>query len=176
MKVRVSELPDSGRVSHFHKSEVWLSALPEATQEITLERPIEVDLDLSPGGDGIKLSGRLQGAVRVSCSRCLQQFVLNVDEAIDFMLLEPQPGDAPEEIDLTAEELDTEFFDGETIDVDHIVTEQIFLALPQRPLCRAECKGLCPGCGVDLNIESCRCEKQETESPFDVLRSIKIKQ
>jgi uncharacterized protein len=173
--VRVSELPDSGRVFHFHKSEAWLSALPEVTQEITLERPIEVDLDLSPEGDGIKLSGRLQGAVRVSCSRCLQKFVFNLDEAIDFMLLEPLAGDAPEEIDLTAEELDTEFFDGETIDVDHIATEQIFLALPQRPLCRPECKGLCSGCGADLNVESCQCEKGESGSPFDVLRSIKIR-
>jgi uncharacterized protein len=148
--------------------------MAEGTQEITLAAPIDVDLDLLPQKDGIKLSGLLRGAVKVLCSRCLQEFVLDLDEVIDFMLLAPLPPDAPEEIDLKSEDLDTEFFDGVTIDVDHIVTEQIFLALPQRPLCRPECKGLCPGCGVDLNVESCRCERSETGSPFDVLRSMKI--
>lgn len=173
MKLRVAELPDTGTVVHFHRSEGWSSTMAEGTQEITLAGPIDVDLDLLPQKDGIKLSGRLQGAVKVLCSRCLQELVLDLDEAIDFMLLAPLPPDAPEEIDLKSEDLDTEFFDGVTIDVDHIVTEQIFLALPQRPLCRPECKGLCPGCGADLNVESCRCERRETGSPFDVLRSMK---
>jgi uncharacterized protein len=147
--------------------------MAEAMQEITLAGPIDVDLEFLPQKDGIKLSGRLQGAVKVLCSRCLQEFVLDLDEVIDFMLLAPLPPDAPEEIDLKSEDLDTEFFDGVTIDVDHIVTEQIFLALPQRPLCHPACKGLCPGCGVDLNLESCRCERRESGSPFDVLRSMK---
>jgi len=170
----VAELPDSGRAVHFHRSEDWLADLTQVSQEISLARPIQVDLNLVPEGDGIKLSGRLQGAVSVPCSRCVQEFVLDLDETIDFVLLEPLPADTPEEIDLTSEDLETEFYDGVTIDVDHIVREQIFLALPQRPLCRQECKGLCPGCGADLNEKSCRCEKKETDSPFDVLRSIKI--
>lgn len=177
MKVRVDELPDSGRVMHFHETEAWFSTRMRSGEdagEITLARPINVDLELVPEAEQIKLNGQLQGAVRLRCSRCLQDYVLKLDEPIDLMLLHPLPADTPEEIDLRPEDLDTGFFDGVTIDVDLIVAEQIFLALPQQPLCQPDCQGLCSGCGADLNRETCKCEKRETASAFDVLRSVKL--
>lgn len=179
MKVRVDELPDSGRVLHFHKTQAWFSSRMtsgEDAREIILVRPLNVELELIPEAGRIKLSGHLKGAVQVPCSRCLQDFVLDLNESIELTLLRPLPTDTPEEIDLRPEDLDTEFFDGVTIDVDFIVAEQIFLALPQKPLCHPDCQGLCSGCGAELNLESCRCEAKETVSVFDVLRSMKIEQ
>ena len=176
MKVRVDELPDSGRVFHFHKTDAWLASRMEGAREITLARPVNVDLEVIQEADGIKLSGRLQGAVSIPCSRCIQDFVLNLDESIDFTLLRPLSAGAPAEIDLKPEDLDTEFFDGVTIDVDLIVVEQIFLALPQKPLCGSDCQGLCSSCGADLNREACRCEKEEEGSVFAGLRSLNIEQ
>lgn len=179
MKVRVDELPDSGRVVHFHENEAWFSTRirsGEDAGEITLARPINVDLELVPEAKQIKLNGQLQGAVRLRCSRCLQDYVLKLDEPIDLLLLHPLSADTPEEIDLRPEDLDTEFFDGVTIDVDLIVEEQIFLALPQQSLCQPDCQGLCSGCGADLNREACKCEKRETTSAFDVLRSVKLEE
>lgn len=178
MKVRVDELPDSGRVVHFHETDTWFSSKirsGEDAGEITLARPINVDLELVPEAKQIKLNGQLQGAVRLRCSRCLQDYVLKLDEPID-LLLHPLTADTPEEIDLRPEDLDTEFFDGVTIDVDLIVEEQIFLALPQQSLCQPDCQGLCSGCGADLNREACKCEKRETTSAFDVLRSVKLEE
>lgn len=178
MKVRVDELPDSGRVVHFHETDTWFSSRirsGEDAGEITLARPINVDLELVPEAKQIKLNGQLQGAVRLRCSRCLQDYVLKLDEPID-LLLHPLTADTPEEIDLRPEDLDTEFFDGVTIDVDLIVEEQIFLALPQQSLCQPDCQGLCSGCGADLNREACKCEKRETTSAFDVLRSVKLEE
>ncbi len=177
MKVRVDELPDSGRVMHFHETDAWFSTRMlsgEDADEIALARPINVDLELVPEAEQIKLNGQLQGAVRLRCSRCLQDYVLQLDEPIDLMLLHPLPEDTAEEIGLRPEDLDTEFFDGVTIDVDLIIAEQIFLALPQQPVCQPDCQGLCSGCGVDLNREACKCEKRETTSAFDVLRSVKL--
>ncbi|MEE9122293.1 MAG: DUF177 domain-containing protein [Syntrophobacteria bacterium] len=177
MKVRVDELPDSGRVMHFHETEAWFSTRMRSGEdagEITLARPINVDLELVPEAEQIKLNGQLQGAVRLRCSRCLQDYVLKLDEPIDLMLLHPLPAGTPEEIDLRPEDLDTRFFDGVTIDVDLIVAEQIFLALPQQPLCQPDCQGLCSGCGAYLNRETCKCEKRETASAFDVLQSVKL--
>ncbi len=170
----MDELPDTGRVIHFHKTDAWLASMTEDTREITLARPVEVDLELVPEADSIKLRGRLQGGVQIACSRCLQDFVLDLDEAIDVNLLRPLSADAPHEIDLRPEDLDTEFFDGVTIDVDFIVAEQIFLALPQKPLCQPECEGLCSGCGAELKRESCRCEKIDKVSVFDALQSMKV--
>jgi uncharacterized protein len=155
----VDELPDIGRVIHFHKTDSWLASMTEDAREITLARPVKVDLEVIPEADRIKLRGHLQGALQVACSRCLQDFVLV---------------DAPNEIDLRPEDLDTEFFDGVTIDVDLIVAEQIFLALPQKPLCQPDCGGLCSGCGAELNREACQCEKIDRVSVFDALRSVKV--
>ena len=167
----MDELPDTGRVIHFHKTDAWLASMTEGTREITLARPVEVDLELIPETDRIKLRGHLQGALQVACSRCLQDFVLDLDE---ITLLRPLSVDAPYEIDLRPEDLDTEFFDGVTIDVDLIVAEQVFLALPQKPLCQPDCGGLCSGCGAELNREACRCEKIDRVSVFDALRAVKI--
>ena len=170
----MDELPDTGRVIHFHKTDPWLASMIEDAREITLARPVEVDLEIIREADSIRLRGHLQGALQVACSRCLQDFVLDLDETIDFTLVQSPPADAPYEIDLQPEDLDTEFFDGVTIDVDLIVAEQIFLALPQKPLCRPECAGLCSGCGADLNREECKCEKIERVSVFHALQSVKI--
>jgi uncharacterized protein len=175
----VDELPDSGRVVHFHETDTWFSSKirsGEDAGEITLAQPVNVDLELVPEAKQIKLNGQLQGAVRLRCSRCLQDYVLKLDEPIDLLLLHPLSADTPEEIDLRPEDLDTEFFDGVTIDVDLIVEEQIFLALPQQSLCQTDCQGLCSGCGADLNREACKCEKRETTSAFDVLRSVRLEE
>lgn len=177
MKVRVDELPESGRVIHFHETAAWFSSRmnsAEDAREISLERAVSVDLELISEKDQVKLSGHLQTTVRVACSRCLQDYTVELDEGIELVLLRFVPEDTPEEVDLLPQELDTEFYDGVTIDVDLIVTEQIFLALPQKPLCQPECSGLCSGCGADLNRESCRCEKREAGSAFDALRSMKL--
>ena len=177
MKVRVDELPDSGRIVHFHETEAWFSARMDSAEdarEISLASPVKVDLELVPEAEHIRLSGHMQATVRVACSRCLEEFVLELDDSIPLMLLQPLTADTAEEIDLRPQDLNTAFFDGETIDVDLIVSEQIFLALPQRPLCQADCQGLCSECGANLNRESCGCEKEKIGSAFDVLREVKI--
>ncbi|UCG13943.1 MAG: DUF177 domain-containing protein [Deltaproteobacteria bacterium] len=177
MKVRVDELPDGGRIIHFHELPNWFSSRMETTEdarEITLARPVNVDLELIPETGQVRLSGHLRTAVRLACSRCVQDFVVELDESMDMVLLRPLPAETPEEIDLRPQDLDTEFYDGVTIDVDLIVAEQIFLTIPQKPLCQPNCRGICLGCGVDLNQASCVCENKASGSAFDVLRSMKI--
>ena len=174
MKVRVDELPDAGRTIHFHETEAWFSPKVGDEREISLASPVNVALELIPEAEHIRFSGHLRTAVRVACSRCLQDFILELNETIPLILLQPVSPDSEEEIDLRPQDLDTTFFDGEAVDVDLIVAEQIFLALPQRPLCRLDCQGLCSECGADLNRESCGCEKREIGSAFDALKAVKI--
>lgn len=58
------------------------------------------------------------------------------------------------------------------IDIDEALSEQVFLELPLRHLCKEDCKGLCPKCGCDLNKESCNCNLNEPDPRFDVLRKL----
>lgn len=58
------------------------------------------------------------------------------------------------------------------IDADEALIEQIVLELPLRHLCKEDCKGLCPVCGIDLNTDTCSCETKEADPRFDILRKL----
>jgi len=67
---------------------------------------------------------------------------------------------AREEVgEIAAGDLDLFPFDGEKIDLEPLFREQFVLAIPYAPLCREDCKGLCPQCGIDRNTGTCSCEK-----------------
>jgi hypothetical protein len=51
--------------------------------------------------------------------------------------------------------------------------EVIALLFPVQPLCREDCRGLCPHCGVDRNVETCSCPETRRPSPFEVLRGLR---
>jgi uncharacterized protein len=61
---------------------------------------------------------------------------------------------------------------GDSIDLRDEVAQQIIMALPFKPLCRNNCKGLCSRCGIDLNHQACQCHNQNQGSPFAVLKTL----
>jgi len=67
------------------------------------------------------------------------------------------------------------FYDGEIIEIDQLVLEQVLLALPVKVLCSEACLGLCLHCGANLNDEPCMCRKQVQDSPFSKLDAIRQK-
>ncbi|HWN67736.1 MAG TPA: DUF177 domain-containing protein [Haliangium sp.] len=60
--------------------------------------------------------------------------------------------------ELTDDDLDLYGYDGEEIDLTPLFRDQVVLAVPFAPLCSEDCKGLCPQCGVDRNLETCDCK------------------
>ena len=65
-------------------------------------------------------------------------------------------------------------FTGEELDLCEAVQEQVIMALPVRPLCREDCRGLCPVCGADLNEESCTCAEKTVDPRWKALSELKI--
>ncbi len=177
MRIRVDEIPESGRVLHFHWDDARLRQhLPvEDPFEFKLIRPLNVDLEIHKRSDHIRVQGTLRGMLEVTCHRCLKAFPWRLEEPVDVFLVEGEEPVPAEEIELETNELDYEFFDGVTIEIDQLVTEQIFLALPVKILCSENCQGLCPRCGTNLNEEPCRCEKSADSSPFAALEAIKTR-
>src|SRR3990170_2147226 len=62
-----------------------------------------------------------------------------------------------EEVGLKPDDLEVGFYVGEGLFLADVVAEQVYLALPMKVGCREECRGFCPGCGMNLNREACRC-------------------
>jgi len=177
MRVRVDEIPEAGRFLHFHWDDAHFRQFlpPDDPFEFKLVRPLNVDLEVQKRTDHIHVQGTLKGTLQVNCHRCLQPVPWPLDEKVDVFLVEEEELEPSEEIELDAKDLDYEFFDGIVIDIDQLVVEQIFLALPVKILCSDNCRGLCPHCGANRNEESCECDKKTDKSPFAALEAIKAR-
>jgi uncharacterized protein len=177
MRVHVDEIPESGRFLHLHWGEDRFQHFlpPDDPQTIHFQRPVIVDLQLDKRPDHLRVQGSIRAEFGLTCHRCLESYPWRLEQPVDVFLVQPKKGEDQGEEDSGAEEedLDYEFFDGDEIDVDLLVAGQIFLALPFKALCSEDCKGICPRCGVNLNLEPCRCGGGQVESPFAALQTIK---
>jgi uncharacterized protein len=129
------------------------------------------DLELYSEGSHVFASGTFKGELTVACSRCVEPMKLPIDERlmVTFMPKHEMPADdddAPagkkddsEGPEVPAEDLDLFPYEGEHVDLEALFREQFVLAVPYAPLCREDCKGLCPQCGIDRNSATCGCEK-----------------
>ena len=120
----------------------------------------------------------MDAAIDVECSRCLKRYRQGVRGSFG-VTLEPirdrRPPD-PESIEMLerfglclGDELDSGWYRGKEILIDPLLAEATAVAMPFQPVCRDECMGLCPQCGVDRNRASCDCKDQRPESPFAAL-------
>ena len=64
------------------------------------------------------------------------------------------------------------FYKDDTIDLGELMRDEFYLALPMKPLCRPDCKGLCPMCGVNWNRETCTCKAEWTDPRLDSLKTL----
>ncbi len=123
------------------------------------------DLELYADGAHAFAAGTFKGHLIVACSRCVNEVRLDIDEQLRVTFMPPSemPADdtesSEEGAEVSTEDLDLFPFDGERIDLEPLFREQFVLAVPYAPLCREDCRGLCPQCGIDLNTGTCACEK-----------------
>ncbi|NOT08168.1 MAG: DUF177 domain-containing protein [Gemmatimonadales bacterium] len=119
--------------------------------EVPLEGPLTVGGTLERAGQGgFFWHGRFEGRVRSVCRRCLTEFVQPVEQSVEVMFSADEDlQDDPSVYPLT-EPL-------AHVDVRPAVREEFVLAVEAFPLCRPDCRGLCPKCGADLNLGVCEC-------------------
>ena len=123
-----------------------------------LEGPLEVQLTVSRDGERFLINGRLEGSLRLVCDRCLETYAFSLSHDFRLSLALPEHWESDEdETELTIEDLAVGYISTTKIDLDDIIREQIYLALPIKALCENTCAGLCSRCGVNLNRETCRC-------------------
>ncbi|HYG99723.1 MAG TPA: DUF177 domain-containing protein [Terriglobales bacterium] len=124
--------------------------------------------------EDIRLVGSLATSIETACARCLEP--VRTDLSRDFDLLyRPQGADAgQEELSVTQAEAEIGYYSGDGLQLEDVLREQVLLAVPLRVLCGEACKGLCPQCGKNLNVEACSCESQQSDPRWDALKNIKI--
>jgi len=141
--------------------------------EFTLEKPITGAIRVERHDDNILVRARLQGELNFTCSRCLDTFAAPLAAEFDLLLKIGRPPDPSQEHELDPEELDEDYFQGDDLDLNAILREQILLTLPLKPLCREECRGLCLQCGANFNREPCSCTAPKLNLSFAALEKLK---
>ncbi len=160
MKIKVSEIPEEGM---------------DVDEQIAVginehETLASVKLHIDKRGPQVLVNGTIEAEMKLMCSRCLREFAQDVSMPVD-LVYNPVEEMEEEHGGIGKKELDMGFYKEDEIDTGVIASEQILLNVPIKVLCSETCKGICPGCGRDLNVEGCICPAGEkTPSAFDELK------
>lgn len=136
--------------------------------------PVGFELDRAPAvtitaeelQDGrVRISGSMTARLSETCSRCLKVVERERSIPLDFRF---EPGLDPWDEGPGVYALDA---NQNEMDAGPALREELLLALPDYPLCRPECRGLCPQCGTDLNESECDCVETTGDSRWDALRA-----
>ena len=143
----------------------------EGMTGVELVGTVVVDFDIVPGDGIYYCHGWTESEARLECSRCLEPYAVTLRGEIDFSINEVADTDAVDRDEVPDNELIVPAGAGE-IDITEPVREALTLELPLKPLCREECRGLCPVCGANRNETTCECKIDRTDSRWDALRDL----
>ncbi|ADH85988.1 YceD family protein [Desulfurivibrio alkaliphilus] len=171
MQIRFTEIPPQGLTLEL-TDQSWF---PD--HELGRHGVARATVALSREGERVVCAGRLEVTVSLSCDRCLEAYRYPLAAEFRLRLELSAPDNLPpavaREHSCSREEMDTVFLAEELVDLGDLLSQQLYLNLPAKSLCRAECRGLCPRCGADLNQGDCGCATKGENSPFAALRVLK---
>ncbi|HEV8429777.1 MAG TPA: DUF177 domain-containing protein [Pyrinomonadaceae bacterium] len=169
MRIELENLEGGkGDFAHAYKPE----DLNPVDERISLTEPATITGKIRLAGKEVFVNGHFETRAQVECDRCLQpvETPVNTDFALEYIPGSEYESGSPAE--LTDAEMSVSVFDGEAIDVDEIVKEQILLAVPTRMLCREDCKGICPECGTNRNTGDCNCTTEDIDPRWAALKNL----
>jgi len=137
--------------------------------------PLELSGEVIRIDGGYALSARLVYEGQLECSRCLAAYPFREDDTFSLVLYPSKAVADAEELELAKDDLDAVFYDDPVVALAPIAEERVQMALPMKPLCSPECKGLCPGCGKDLNQGPCGSSHEAVDPRWEALRALKEK-
>ena len=146
------------RTGREHYEKVYDPGMFSADREaFQVVAPVALSFDILKDKEQFHLTGTIRTTLELPCSRCLEPFRLPVDAAISLRYLPVSERSSDDEKEVAEEDVDISFYQDDQIDLSELLREQFYLALPMKPLCRDDCRGLCPQCGVNRNTGTCDC-------------------
>ena len=169
--IKINEIPDDG----YNIIEQIPSSCVEQNSEFEINEPININFQIGKVKGEVIAKGDIQFSVKQGCSLCLDEFVSKIRSTFELEFKSLIPAIEESEIELEKEELNVVWLKGSEIDLFEIIREQVFLSIPMKPVCKAECLGLCLKCGSNLNINKCNCQTEKIDSRFAVLKNLKVR-
>ena len=177
MYIKVSEIPSGGLDVFAAKGR---ASIPGILEGMNLSPLISLlltsaELTLTFEKGDIFAEGLFDAEGEAACDRCSDTIPVRFGKSFHTVLVRRENNSTPGPVELRAEDLEVEYFDGKGVEINDIFWEQVALEIPVKVICSEECKGICPICGVNRNRESCSCETDDSPGPFDVLKNLKGK-
>jgi DUF177 domain-containing protein len=174
LRYKIKEIPDEGLVvSQPIPADLLKDAL-EGLEPDLAQCTGGIELTLTRAKRDVIVSGGVSAALAVACGACLKPAGVTVRAPINVVYVEEKekaaPGDGDDDLDAE----DVLHYDGEVVDLRPMLREQLILSLPMSVRCKDGCKGLCPVCGGDRNLNDCGHKVELEESPFAALKSLKL--
>jgi uncharacterized protein len=177
VKIRVDELKDKTVELSAEEPLVGYSnllALQDAGECIFLS-PLQIHITVAKEYDHIRVNGRVETSLRLNCARCLAEFQIEINSPFTIFYMRAVGLPLDEDVELAEEDMISATYEGDEIDFTTEIAEQILLAIPFKPLCSEDCRGLCPSCGAELNVTECACGQNHVNLKFTALKNLKIK-
>jgi uncharacterized protein len=120
----------------------------------------------------IRVRAEYSGDFEVLCARCVEPVPQQLSGSFDLIFRPADVDDAPGEQAITEDETEIGYYQESGLLLEDVVREQVLLSLPTRTLCKADCKGLCPRCGQNLNTATCSCGETPSDTRWNTLADI----
>jgi uncharacterized protein len=161
------------RTAHERYEKVYeATAFADERDSFEVTGSVSLEFDIFKDKAQFRLAGAVQTTLELSCSRCLEAFTLPVDAAFDLRYQPHAVNTGEGEREIEEDDLTTAFYENDTIDLGQLMREQFYLALPMKPLCREDCRGLCALCGANLNRGTCGCQHEWQDPRLAVLKHL----
>lgn len=170
MKVRLEDIPPEGLEVTFTDSAVRPQDLGEQVEAIV--SPPRARLLLARRGELVTARGDFEAGLSLACSRCLAPYALELAGELEWAF-RPQSEGPQEEVRLSGHDLEVTFYQDGEVDLAQALRDEVNLALPMAPLCRAECPGLCPSCGRPRQPGQACCSQEKADPRWAALAKLK---
>lgn len=160
MYLQINEIPDDGlRLERSFE----LNEVATDHEGRLFPKPVAFHGELRTDSGRLTLSGKLTGTARLCCSRCLDCFDEEISGRFKLTIRTSTDRIAAGERRMRPSDALAVVADAGRLDLESVFREQCHLLLPLKPLCRPDCRGLCPTCGSDRNRIECACSSAQVD-------------
>jgi len=159
MKIYTWQLRDNGDPYYFNEEKDFSYLVNEITDLLSIS-PVKVEGKAYSIANHYYVEGKIKVNLGLKCARCLTDFVEEIEHTFEEVFVYSETDFEDENVNV---------LENEEIDLDQIVLDELILLIPYKPVCNIDCKGLCPTCGTDLNIQQCNCNNEIIDPRLAVL-------
>lgn len=179
----LQSIPITGKPVTVDDQGLWKSLLDEFGLNCRIDEPVSATITILPQADGVLFRGKILGVITLPCDRCADETMVRIDHSFDSFeslpalpLAEAEAGSDDDFLGETDAAVIRNAPHGRGVEINPaaLAWEEFSLALPVKPLCRENCKGLCPTCGTNRNSGGCSCENERIDPRMAALRGLTV--